>query len=209
MCVCVFVLCTVYNRNGILSKKYRCATSQYNRKQHTTLRTFHPHAARERLQSRLRESASSDAFVYDIFVICNNCICGKLKVLIKYLQCNENLVNSKQRNKRNNTYTLEILCESVCLCVCAQALDTYNKTTCIYCSCCRKCDGSAAAAATAAGAVAIQRVNKTGSPTFCGKRVRINPAPTFHTPPPSLSPPFVHQFLQRFRFVCVFVLRNF
>lgn len=121
-------------------------------------------------------------------------------MLINCWQCNENLVNLKQRNKRNNTYTLEILCEIVCLCVCvcAQALDTYNKTTCIYCSCCRKCDGSAAAAeaaASAAGAVAIQRVNKTGSPTFWGKRVRINPAPTLHTAPPlhlSPSPLFIN-----------------
>lgn len=31
---------------------------------------------------------------------------------------------------------------------------------------------------------AIQRVNKTGSPTFCGKRVRINPAPRLRTPFP-------------------------
>lgn len=69
---------------------------------------------------------------------------------------------------------------------------------------------------------AIQRVNKTGSPTFCGKRVRINPAPRLRTPfphkhhhPPSPAPflilhtrPaslfFILQFLQRFRFVCVF-----
>lgn len=138
-------------------------------------------------------------------------------------------------NIRTHTHThrliLEILCESVCVCARRHLIPTTKLHVFIVvavesAAAAQRSSSSSGSRRGFCASYAIQRVNKTGSPTFCGKRVRINPAPRLrtpfphkhHHPPPSLYIPHpsypprivvLHSSISATFPFCVCVRRNF